>query len=228
MEDPQYEYRKQRYEVYSKARYTLDSASLEISSRYDRYLITLSGGALTLSLVFIEKIAPHPQVWTLSTLLISWLSLTVSIVLELIALASSQSALQLQIAILDFDYYEFLSRLDGASTEAIPKLQHPPASNENKYSRRTRSLNMCSLWALGIGILFLCIFSSVNIYYFDEGRPPLMAEKINESRGSYVPPSNILPPPPPPLVVSPTPVPAASSVAPPSSAPVTVQQSPKQ
>jgi hypothetical protein len=65
--DPQeqeYEYRKQRYEAYSKEREGLRAAALEVSGRYDKWMLFLAGGALALSVTFIEKIAPHPPPWS--------------------------------------------------------------------------------------------------------------------------------------------------------------------
>lgn len=59
------EYIKDRYEAYSKEREVLRSASLQLGGRYDQWLLTLAGGALALSLVFIEKVAPEPTTWTL-------------------------------------------------------------------------------------------------------------------------------------------------------------------
>lgn len=81
--DPEYEYRKQRYESYVKARDSLIASSLEISGRYDKSILFLSGGALALSLTFIEKIAPHPYAWSFIVLLGAWVSLIVAVMLEL-------------------------------------------------------------------------------------------------------------------------------------------------
>jgi hypothetical protein len=59
MPDPQYEYQKQRYDSYVKERETLNHSSLEISGRYDKSVLFLSGGALALSVTFIEKLPPR-------------------------------------------------------------------------------------------------------------------------------------------------------------------------
>ena len=60
----EYDYRKQRYETYIKDRDALRSDSLEVSGRYDKAILALAGGALALSVTFLEKIAPHPVPWT--------------------------------------------------------------------------------------------------------------------------------------------------------------------
>jgi hypothetical protein len=58
MPDPQYEYRKQRYESYVKERDSLNHSSLEISGRYDKSVLFLSGGALALSVISrVERVS---------------------------------------------------------------------------------------------------------------------------------------------------------------------------
>jgi hypothetical protein len=202
MEDPQYEYRKARYESYVKERETLRDSSLEISGRYDKSILFLSGGALALSLTFIEKIAPLPTAWTFVLLATAWLLLIASVVLELYALATSQTAINEQITILDAEYDTFLENLTGDITISG---HHTPPARENRFTARTRRLNVWSLRFMVLGLGFLCLFSGINLP-FTRGRHD-MAEQTQKSRGSYVPPGNVRPPPPPP---SPAPKPAPS------------------
>ena len=63
--DPNYEYAKTRYDGYLRDRQAYLKESLEISDRFDKAILTLSGGSLVLSLTFIEKLAPHPLGWSL-------------------------------------------------------------------------------------------------------------------------------------------------------------------
>jgi hypothetical protein len=141
MSDPQYEYRKQRYDSYVKERETLNHSSLEISGRYDKSVLFLSGGALALSVTFIEKIAPSPVAWTFVLLATAWLLLIACVVLELYALATSQTAINEQIRLLDGEYDQFLQDA-GANTPTGVAKTVPPAAAENRFTARTRRLNV--------------------------------------------------------------------------------------
>jgi hypothetical protein len=202
MPDPQYEYRKQRYESYVKERENLNHSSLEISGRYDKSVLFLSGGALALSVTFIEKIAPSPVAWTFVLLAAAWLFLISCVVLELYALATSQTAINEQIRLLDAEYDEFLQAASD-TTKAVGVQTGPPAAAESKFTVRTRRLNVWSLRSLVFGLACLCFFSGVNLPFHHKEES--MAEKTANSKGSYVPPGNVRPPPPPP-----TPPPAPS------------------
>lgn len=218
MSDPQereYDYRKQRYEAYSKEREGLRAAALEVSGRYDRWMLFLAGGGLALSITFIEKIAPHPPRWSFALLLIAWVLLVLSLFLELHALGASHTAVQEQIDLLDEEYRQFLSSIsDGVAV--VSKTPVVKTGRENEFIFRTRMLNKWALRSLIAGIIFLCLFSAVNLPY-----SKVMAESqreiaINASKGSFIPPHNILPPPPPPSVTTapPPPVPASAPATP--------------
>jgi len=213
MSDPQeqeYDYRKQRYEAYSKEREGLRAAALEVSGRYDRWMLFLAGGALALSVTFIEKIAPHPASWSFIILLTAWVLLILSLVLELLALGASHTAVQEQINFLDAEYRRFLESITK-SPPAISLTPSAPPVAENEFIIRTRMLNRWALRALIAGIVFLCFFSAVNLPFRNAMAESQKEIAINSSKGSFVPPHNILPPPPPPsvTVTPPSPVPSA-------------------
>lgn len=204
----EYEYRKQRYETYTRERDALRKDSLEVSGRYDQAILALGGGALALSITFLEKIAPHPAAWTFILLGVAWLCLIASVLLELYALASSQTVTNEQIAVADEEYRQYLLSLPEHPQAAPPlKMPETPAMIEDRR-KRTRSYNDWSRWLLSIGVSLLCAFSLFNLPSSHIGKD--MAEPLHESKGSYVAPSGALPPPPPP----------APQVAPAQSAPV--------
>lgn len=213
----EYEYRKQRYDSYVKERDGLRDASLQISERYDKWMLVLSGGALALSLTFIEKIAPHPLPWSFVVLLVAWILLIISVVLELQALATSQRALTEQVSLLDREYQEFLSSLSNPKEVVSADSIGAPAAAENEFATKTRVLNAWSLRAFIAGVVFLCIFSAVNLPYRQERNDMANATRERLSKGSFVPPGNVLPPPPPPP--APQSPPPASNPAPPQSPP---------
>lgn len=196
--NPDYEYRKQRYESYLKERDGLQAASLEISGRYDKSILFLAGGGLALSLTFIEKIAPHPQPWSFIVLFAAWICLILAVMFELYALATSQTAINEQVNSLDAEYQRYLDSL--SQNPAGTRMTGAAATPENVFTAKTRKLNTWSLRFLGTGILFLCIFSVVNLP-FTQTKPEMSDSKTATallSKGSYVPPKNALPPPPPP------------------------------
>jgi hypothetical protein len=220
MSDPaerEYEYRKQRYDSYVQERDGLRDASLQISERYDKWMLFLAGGALALSLTFIEKIAPHPRPWSFVVLLVAWILLIISVVLELHALATSQRALTEQVTLLDKEYQSFLNSLSSPTQVGSVESIGTSIAAENEFAAKTRILNAWSLRAFIAGIVFLCFFSAVNLPYRQEKND--MANAITErlSKGSFVPPANVLPPPPPPppVTVPPSPSVPATPVAPP-------------
>ncbi|MDQ2924557.1 MAG: hypothetical protein M3R43_03230 [Acidobacteriota bacterium] len=186
------EYRKQRYDSYDKEREALRRSSLKVSDRYDKGV--LAGSALALSVTFIEKIAPHPRPCSFTILAVAWALLILAIVLQLHALATSQSAMNEQLDRLDTEYAAFLESLT-VDSHVAPVIN---LANENKFSRRTQTLNVWSLRALVAGIGLVCLFSVVNLPFSSMSNESKKELAINESKGSFVPPRNKLPPPPPP------------------------------
>ena len=202
-DNPEYEYRKQRYDTYTKERDALRKDSLEVSGRYDKAILALAGGALALSITFLEKIAPHPTPWTFLLLAGAWLCLIASVLLELYALATSQTVTNEQIRIVDEEYRQYLLSLP--EHPPIPESSTVPETPEvmDTLRRRTRLLNDWSRWLLSIGVLLLCAFSLFNLPHRNPDTKTMANQPLYESRGSYVAPSSALPPPPPPAQAAP-------------------------
>src|ERR1051325_2843837 len=217
----EYDYRKQRYETYIQDRDALRNDSLEVSGRYDKAVLALAGGALALSVTFLEKIAPHPVPWTFILLALAWLCLIASVLLELYALSTSQTVTNEQIAIADEEYREYLLSLPDHP--AIPEPLRVPKSPDvvERWRNKTRRFNDWSRWLLSIGIFLLCAFCFFNLPYVRD----MAAKPINESRGSYVAPANALPPPPPPAPPASTPATSPTPSAPASPTPTPSQPS---
>jgi len=194
------DYREQLYGTYAKEREKLDSSSLQIGARYDHVVLTLGGGALVMSLTFLEKIAPHPATWTLWLIIPAWLLLLASVVLQVLALATSQDAIRIQLQRLDAEYSFYLRADDPV--EAVAKRA---PEGENEFVKRATRRNICSRWSLILGMLLLFAFSACNMNYgrrsdmSDKPTPPVAPQPTATitNRGSYTPPKNIIPPPPP-------------------------------
>jgi hypothetical protein len=156
------EYNDKLYEEYSVQRQKLDDASLEAAGRYDKTVLTITTGALALSVTFIDKIAANPQSWTLYILVAGWFLLLASVVFQLHALSASHNAVRRQIVILDEQYSDVFIAEDPA--ELIQERWENPAPI-NPYIRQTHIYNVISKNSLIIGIICILLFSSINIFF---------------------------------------------------------------
>lgn len=220
MDESESNYRKSRYDAYIKEREALRRDLLEISGRYDKAILALAGGALALSITFLEKIAPHPSGPCRWLLGIAWLFLIAALLLELHALALGQTLLNLQIVKDDEIYREYLNSLPEAPPTA--SVENVSLDKLQKSRKRLRRINFWSQWTLILGVVLLCIFSLCNLPSIatedstmsdsaKNTQPPKSLDNLTTSRGSYAPPASALPPPPPPA--APPPPPAAPSPA---------------
>jgi hypothetical protein len=209
--------RKQRYDAYIKERDAFRNDSLTVSERYDKAILLLGGGALALSLTFLEKIAPHPIPISFVLLGAAWLGLIASILLQLHALSTSQTVTNDEMEIADREYRHYLVSIGDLQPVAEQILLAMARADVEERKTTTRRLNVWSRWLLTLSIFLLCAFSVVNLPFVDGRRPnrehvraarqastcryrvetfDFMANKpINESKGSYIPPKNALPPP---------------------------------
>jgi hypothetical protein len=146
-----------------------DKAELEVSGRYDQWILTLSGGALAVSITFIEKIAPAPDVHTLHWLKWSWVLLVVSLLVVLVSLLTSQSAIR-----------EQRRELDKAFQD-----REPPAYKTRKwFTCLTNLLNWGSALFFVAGVSCLCMFAFTNA-------PKQKEEQANDRRQAEQPPATI-------------------------------------
>ena len=63
---------KERREELIKHRETLDETGRESANAFDKTLLSLSGGALFLSLTFVKDIAKHPTMTSRACLVLGW------------------------------------------------------------------------------------------------------------------------------------------------------------
>jgi hypothetical protein len=104
---------------------------------FDRAVMTLSGGALGVSIAFIHNVAPHPKdKWAIGT---SWALFAASLLLILLSFLTSERAI-----------IRMVAQHDGG-TEEIPRGQ------------LTDYLNWASASAFVIGVIFLVSFALVNV-----------------------------------------------------------------
>jgi hypothetical protein len=140
------------YQHYLKEREQLLTASLEVSGRYDQWILTMGGGALAVSLSFLEKIVPQPASWTLPLLFLAWTGLVVAVWAGLSAIFCSQYGIQCEIENATKAYENVLNKT-------------PPSKYCNEFTEKTHRFNRASMVAFTIGIAFLCLFTFTNICY---------------------------------------------------------------
>lgn len=133
---------EENYKLNLEERKTLVEAGKESLQQFDKTILTLAAAALGLSISFIDKIAPKPIPGTICYLIISWGCFCLSILLTLISFLTSYYACQKQIEIL---------------------FEQNNKQGKNIYSNVTMWLNYISIAFFMLGVIFLIIFSILNI-----------------------------------------------------------------
>ena len=137
----------EEYRAYLDERRSLVDAEREVSERFDRWVITLSAGALGLSITFVKQIAPKPKAATVWCLGLSWIAFGITLLLMLLSLILSQSALRRQREILDADYRELEGARDDKNIPAV----------------YTNYLNWASVVLFIVGVVLLGTFTILNL-----------------------------------------------------------------
>lgn len=150
-------YKSVLYASYTAERKDINETALKISERFDKNILIVGGGALAVSLTFLEKIAPNPSIGYLWILGVSWFFLVVSILTHLMALAYGQRAIRRQMEILDNDYSRYLS--SPTPEEEVRKR----TAHINTFSMMTGLFSEVSLWTVVVGVFLLCLFSILSL-----------------------------------------------------------------
>lgn len=124
-------------------RESLIEAEQKSQDSYDKSIISLSGGALGLSIVFIKELVPNATPIMNWSLVVSWCFWAASIAIVVASYFTSRLALRK--AIEQADSADYSSRVGGCA------------------SAITFGLNICSGLCFVIGIIFLIIFVSNNL-----------------------------------------------------------------
>lgn len=140
-------YKDRLYDVYREERQALIKAGKDSIYQFDKTILTLSAGALGISIAFIDKIAPNPKPWSLWLLYICWIVICISMVSTLISFITSSKAHSRQIEILEQVYF------DKGNIEKI----------QNKPDVWTSRFNISSIICFVFGIAMLIAFSISNI-----------------------------------------------------------------
>lgn len=164
------------HDYYFQERKFLDETVYDVSKGFDKYLITLASGAIGFTLLFMEKVAPHPKAGTAGWLLATLVFFGVSLCVTLISFYCSQSSWERQRDILDRDqrlrYRQPVDDLPRLFTGVGAWLgeDHPWTAplrrlgkQVNPWNTVTRMLNKVSLFAFFAGVFVLIVFCYSNL-----------------------------------------------------------------
>jgi hypothetical protein len=135
-EDPE------RCEYLQERRLAID-AEREVSTSFDKAMLTLSAGALALSITFVHQVGPAPRLMWL--LLLSWLGFSLTLLATLVSFLLSQASLRRYRAILDNRYEKKVD--DERNAPAI----------------WTKALNIASIALFTTGAALLVAFCFLNL-----------------------------------------------------------------
>jgi len=133
------------YQRYLEERKLLVSAERESAQQFDKSILTLSAGALALSITFIDKVVPHPKESSIFFLVSAWALFCLSLLITLVSFLTSQAACRTQRDILDDD-------MSGKENGKV-----------NKPALWTNRLNYLSIGSFIFGITALVIFCASNL-----------------------------------------------------------------
>lgn len=135
----------EKRKTYLEERKLLVDAERESARSFDKAMLTLSSGALALSITFIRQIAPAPRSETY--LYFAWSGFILALLCTLVSFLSSQSALRKQRDILDRNYRD----------------QPTAFEQKNVMSAVTNFLNWFSILSFIAGVLLLTAFAIKNL-----------------------------------------------------------------
>ncbi len=139
---------KEEHEAYRRRRNFLIDVGREHARYFDKYILTLAAGTFGLSLLFVARIAPQPEAGTTWLLVTAWATFGTSILSTLISILLTQEASLKQIKMLD---------------ERYKKHDPKEGKTKNVFATCTRILNWASMSLFIIGVVFLIIFSALNL-----------------------------------------------------------------
>lgn len=148
-EDDLTEKERVRWEAYYRHRDNLIHGEFEQARSYDKHILALASGALGLSVIFVNKIAPRPACWSYGFLVGAWTCLTLSILSTLCSFLSSQAAYRRSCE--DWDKH-----MDSEKSDEGTLLGNP-------YATCTTALNILSMALFVLGVSGLVVFAAGNI-----------------------------------------------------------------
>ena len=148
------EYIKQRHDNYLVSRSEAEKIAVEMSGRHEKQQTLLTGGALALSLTYIEKLAPAPIQCTKGVVIIAWAALIYSMWQSMKAMEASKNAHQKKIENLDLEYQQLI--------DPDNKDYKGQSTKDNPFDAKVKKANKKAQQAAIIGISSLIVFVALN------------------------------------------------------------------
>ncbi|KKL72497.1 hypothetical protein LCGC14_2084350 [marine sediment metagenome] len=156
------------YKIYTNERTMLVNAQIEQAKALDKAILALAAGSFGLSLAIVKQFSPI-QSNTINFLMLAWIFFAVSILSTLISFQTSQLACSRQIELLKAVFVDNKNKENEKDT--------------NRFLSITQKLNIFSISAFIIGIIFLSFFSIKNVKEVKMENSQLKMEE------GFVPPS---------------------------------------
>lgn len=138
---------KDRVDIYLDERKLLVEAQQVSYQQFDKYILSLSTGFLSLSVAFLKDVFPQALIVCREVLVASWIFFSASILTTLVSFLVSQQAYKRQLLITE-DYYV---RQDEKALSA-----------KNRWGTATTILNLCSAIFFVLAVFATVYFVSVN------------------------------------------------------------------
>lgn len=153
------ELRKKLDEVIER---NLDRAS-ESASRLDRTLVTLSAGALVLSMTFVGRVVPAKSY--LVVLFVAWACFVASLICVVLAMRMIQNALDAAVRTAG-DTLKLIDENLPAARAALKKIRRDAPLSRKRITRQrwVERLNKWALVSFLVGIVLLGIFVGVSLW----------------------------------------------------------------
>ena len=141
------------YDGYLQERKTLLAAEQDYAKSLDRWLITLAGGALGLSIALLKDIA-GPKATDVAWLVAAWILLGFSVCASLVSMLISQSGHEAFRAVLDEEAIKGGERFWLRVREV----------QRRRWELKTIAvLNVSAIVAFVIGVISLAVFAALNL-----------------------------------------------------------------
>ncbi len=139
---------KKEIEQWKEYRLSLLEEKGKSDDDFEKYITFIASGGLGLTLTFIDNISPLKESICVWVIVLGWFSLAATLFVNLLShyISSANNTKTIQDIDDDLSYENILSNID----------------RRNKLVSR---LNLSSIIALGLGILCILIFTSINAYH---------------------------------------------------------------
>ena len=156
------------YQAYLDERAKLLEVEREYARNYDKYVLTLAGGSLALSLTFLKDLIPEQGPVAIWLLWFSWILLVASALLVLLMMRASEDG-----------HRESREIRDQEAAKGGDRfwLRVNAEQDKSRIAPRVDALKKSSMWAFCGGIACLLIFALVNA-----GRSQSMGSTSDASR----------------------------------------------